>query len=48
MHGKGKLKYKNGDLYDGEFKKGQKDGMGIYKFKPGLRVYTGEFKKDAI
>jgi hypothetical protein len=48
LHGFGKIKYKNGDLYDGEFKKGLKDGSGIYKFKPGLRVYQGEFKNDLM
>jgi hypothetical protein len=41
IHGKGKIKYKNGDIYEGDFKQGIKEGEGIYRFKPGLRVYTG-------
>jgi hypothetical protein len=45
---KGKIKYKNGDIYEGTFTRGIKEGEGIYRFKPGLRVYTGEFKNDTI
>ena len=48
IHGKGKIKYKNGDMYEGDFKNGIKEGEGIYRFKPGLRVYTGESHKDTI
>jgi hypothetical protein len=48
IHGKGKIKYKNGDIYEGDFKQGIKEGEGIYRFKPGLRVYTGQFKSDTI
>jgi hypothetical protein len=30
--------YKNGDKYDGEFKKGDRDGQGIYIKKDGSKI----------
>lgn len=33
MHGKGKLEYDNGDVYDGSFKEGKKDGDGEFIYK---------------
>lgn len=32
MHGKGKLSYWNGDLFDGEFDNGQWKGYGIFYY----------------
>lgn len=29
-HGKGTIKYVNGDVYEGEFKQGMKHGLGVY------------------
>ena len=43
-HGKGIYKYKNGDEYKGEFKKGMKDGNGYYKNKEG--EYDGFWKNN--
>jgi len=43
--GYGKIYYKNGDIYEGEFKSDQFNGIGIYYFKNGDR-YEGEFKDD--
>jgi hypothetical protein len=40
------MKYKNGDLYEGEFKNGLKDGQGKYKFQSTKKVYSGTFKND--
>jgi radial spoke head protein 1 len=49
VHGKGKIKYKNGDMYEGDFKRGVKEGFGIYRFKqPADRVYTGQFLSDLM
>lgn len=49
MHGKGKIKYKNGDLYEGDFFNGIKHGQGVYKFKlPNGRTYNGQFQIDTI
>ena len=41
--GFGIIYYKNGDIYEGEFKNNKLDGIGIYYFKNGDR-YEGEFK----
>ena len=35
MYGKGCLKFANGDIYNGEWKKGIKDGWGEYTFADG-------------
>ena len=31
--GNGRYIYKNGDIYDGNFKEGKKEGKGLYKYK---------------
>ena len=41
--GFGIIYYKNGDIYEGEFKNNMYDGIGVYYFKNGDR-YKGEFK----
>ena len=43
LHGCGKLRYKNGDTYMGEFKHNQRFGYGQYMSKKVLRVYTGQW-----
>ena len=43
--GKGKVKYGNGSIYEGEFLDNQRNGKGVYKYNNG-NVYTGEFKKN--
>eukprot|EP01006_Ploeotia_vitrea_P004049 TRINITY_DN113742_c0_g1_i1.p2 TRINITY_DN113742_c0_g1~~TRINITY_DN113742_c0_g1_i1.p2 ORF type:complete len:379 (+),score=42.13 TRINITY_DN113742_c0_g1_i1:38-1174(+) len=42
-HGKGQLKFKNGDVYDGQFSFDVLEGNGILRYADG-RVYEGEFK----
>ena len=45
------IKYENGDIYEGEFKNGIKEGKGIYKFNSSeLKgdVYEGEFKSGVF
>jgi hypothetical protein len=44
MHGKGKYTYKNGDVYEGDFAKGNPHGKGKMTWADG-RVYTGDFAK---
>ena len=43
--GKGIMKYKNGDIYEGEWKKDFREGKGIMKYKIG-DIYEGEWKND--
>ena len=43
LNGKGKIKYENGDVYDGEIKGGIANGYGKIKYENG-DVYEGEFK----
>ena len=40
-HGQGKMNYKNGHIYEGEFKNGNLDGKGKYSFNgvSGARTY---------
>lgn len=40
--GKGKMKYGNGDFYEGFWSKNLRHGKGIYKYSNG-DVYDGEF-----
>lgn len=42
MHGKGKLFYPDGKVYEGEFKYGKPDGEGI--LIKGGKTYKGKFK----
>lgn len=38
------MKYSNGDVYEGEFNKGEKHGKGIYLYKNGDK-YEGQWKE---
>ena len=40
-HGSGKMKYDNGNVYDGEWKNNKRDGKGITHYASG-NVYTGK------
>ncbi len=42
LHGKGVIKYTNGDKYDGEFSSNKHSGTGTYWFKDGHK-YTGDY-----
>ena len=44
-HGKGKVFYVNGDVYEGDFVKGLRSGQGTYIFKDGEK-YVGSFLED--
>ena len=41
-NGQGKLTYKNGDVYEGEWKDGERHGQGKLTYKNGV-VYKGAF-----
>ena len=45
-HGKGILRFANGDFYEGSFKQGYRDGMGRYTLEKGKRIYSGEWKRS--
>lgn len=45
FHGAGRLIYKNGDSYDGNFHQGQKQGNGTFKWSDG-RIYKGQYHND--
>lgn len=45
IHGKGVLKHKNGEEYEGEFYNGKKDGMGKWKDLEG-NTYEGQWSND--
>lgn len=42
FHGRGKLSWRNGDVFDGDFHRGERTGRGIMKFGNG-DSYEGEF-----
>ncbi|CEM21891.1 unnamed protein product [Vitrella brassicaformis CCMP3155] len=44
-HGTGKLTYKDGSVYSGEFKDGKRHGYGLIFYNDGTR-YTGQFVDD--
>ena len=44
MEGKGSLKYKNGDTFEGYFKQGKRNGIGLYKSK--YYEYYGPYQSD--
>ena len=44
-NGRGKFKFANGNVYDGEFKNDKMEGRGVYKYASG-DVYNGEYKND--
>ena len=41
--GRGKCVWADGDVYEGEWKAGEKEGQGIYRYASGA-VYEGEYK----
>jgi hypothetical protein len=43
--GKGRLVYKSGSAYEGEFKEGYKDGMGTMTYVSGNK-YEGNWKSN--
>ena len=45
VNGKGKYVYANGDIYEGDFVNGKREGQGTYTNKYG-NYYTGEWKND--
>ncbi|CRH01310.1 conserved Plasmodium protein, unknown function [Plasmodium relictum] len=45
LHGRGVLKYVNGDVYEGEFSNGKKEGKGKWTDKEG-NSYDGYWKED--
>ena len=40
----GTMEYKNGDIYKGQWKTGEKEGKGNYKYKETKEEYDGEWK----
>ena len=48
FHGKGSLKYTNGDEYLGMFKFGRKDGEGVYKCKNYADEYDSMWQEDLL
>jgi len=44
-HGRGVLRYINGDVYEGEFKGNKRNGRGIMRFASG-GLYKGEFQDE--
>nr|AGC71722.1 hypothetical protein [uncultured bacterium A1Q1_fos_504] len=48
MHGKGKLIYSNGDIYEGGFFEGKKFGDGAYTWSSTKAVYRGKWNHDKM
>ena len=46
-HGKGAMKYKEGDVYEGEFKDEKKHGQGKYSWSNGTK-YEAQYKNDLV
>lgn len=44
-NGKGKTVFKNGDVFEGEYVKGKREGYGIYMFPDGEK-YEGQWFQD--
>lgn len=44
-HGKGRIVYSNGDVYEGEWKDNVKSGTGVYLFKDSGDQYSGQWKQ---
>jgi hypothetical protein len=44
MNGKGKLTFSNGDIYEGEFVRGEREGIGTYYYTEKGDVYKGSWK----
>ena len=48
MDGSGKMTFNSGNIYEGEFSKGQKHGQGKLMFKASGDVYEGAWKNDKM
>ena len=46
-NGKGKKYYKNGEIYEGDWKNNVREGQGSMKFKDG-KIYKGTWSNDAM
>jgi hypothetical protein len=46
MEGKGKMKYTNGNSYDGEWKNNKRDGFGALCNKDNVLLNKGIWKND--
>ncbi len=46
-HGKGKYFYENGDVYEGDFKEGNKNGLGRFMWKNG-KVFDGNWENGMM
>jgi radial spoke head protein 1 len=46
VHGQGKWISEKGDLYEGNFVNGKKEGHGVYAWKNGKK-YEGRFKNGS-
>ena len=44
LDGKGKMNYPDGSVYDGEYRKDEKNGQGVYSLPDG-KIYDGPWKK---
>ena len=44
--GKGKNTFVNGDVYEGEYVNGARQGAGTYTFKKGKATYTGQYRDN--
>ena len=45
LHGKGVLRYSDGNRFEGSFKEGNKHGKGVYFFANG-EIYKGKWTND--
>lgn len=43
----GKMRYLNGDIYEGQFKDGLRSGQGVMRTANGMK-YEGEWKEDKV
>lgn len=42
----GLMTYENGESYEGEFAKGEREGVGTYKLSDGKVLFEGHWKND--
>ena len=47
-NGFGVWKYSTGDVYKGEWRNGEMEGIGVYNFKGAGDIYRGEWKSNKI
>lgn len=46
-NGKGKTVFKNGDVFEGEYVKGKREGYGIYMFPDGENTKDSGFRTSS-